>query len=236
MTNVGESEQIAKRLVSVYGLRVPNDVIVSSLNGRPKLPILLSHASFRHDVDVRTQQRSRVQRERRNFLRTMLGLAALSFSGLALYEIMSALNQPTLTQAYNPNTAAQQVNYFPTNTQLQTLPQTVATNPASQGARLVANASNIPVDQSLTLNDSTYGPVILIHLGNGKFVAYSSICTHAGCQVQYDPSMKDIVCPCHGAVYDPNNNAQVLGGPAPYPLQSVPVQYEGSTGNIYLTG
>lgn len=230
MTNAGETEELAKRLTSVYGLQVPNDVITSSLTGRPKLPILLSRASFRHDVDVRTHQRSRVQRERRNFLRTMLGLAVLSFSGLAVFEIASSLNQPAPTQAYNPN-GAQQVNYFPTNTQPQ-----VATNSVSQGLRIVANASNIPVNQSLTLNDSTYGPVILIHLDNGKFVAYSSICTHAGCQVQFDPSMKDIVCPCHGAVYDPNSNAQVIGGPAPYPLQSIPVQYEASTGNIYLTG
>ncbi len=139
MTNAGESEQIAKRLVSVYELRVPNDVIASSLTGRPKLPILLSRASFRHDVDVRTHQRSRVQRERRNFLRTMLGLAALSFSALAVFEIASSLNQPAPTQAYNPNAAAQQVNYFPTNLQPQAQPQSAVTNSASQGSRLVAN-------------------------------------------------------------------------------------------------
>jgi Rieske Fe-S protein len=162
----------------------------------------------------------------------MMGLAALSFSALALFEIASSLNQPTPTQSYNPNAGAQQVNYFPSNAQ----PQSVATNSASQGPRLLANASNIPLNQSLGLNDPTYGPVILIHLDNGKFVAYSSICTHAGCQVQFDPSMKDIVCPCHGAVYDPNNNAQVIGGPAPYPLQNIPLQYDASTGNIYVTG
>ena len=232
MTNAGESEQIAKRLATVYAIRLPNEVIASCLAGRPKLPILLSRASFRHDVDVRTQQRSRAGRERRNFLRTMLGLAAISISGLALFEIASSLNQPTPAQSYNPNAAVQQVNYFPSNAQ----PQILATTTVSQVPRLLANASNIPVNQSLALNDPTYGPVILIHLGSGKFVAYSSICTHAGCQVQFDPSMGDIVCPCHGAVYDPNNNAQVLSGPAPYPLQNIPIQYNQTTGNIYATG
>ncbi len=206
-------------------------MVASCLTGRPKLPILLSRASFRHDVDVRTQQRSRVQRERRNFLRTMLGLAALSISALTLFEISSFLNQPTSTPSYNSN-AGQQVSYFPNSAQTQS----AASNSASQGPRLIANASNIPLNQSLALNDPTYGPVILIHLDNGKFVAFSSICTHAGCQVQFDPSMGDIVCPCHGAVYDPNNNAQVIGGPAPYPLQNIPVQYNASTGNIYVTG
>ena len=232
MTNAEESEQIAKRLVTVYRLRLPDNVVASCLNGRPKLPILLSRASFRHDVDVRTQQRSRVQRERRNFLRTMLGLATLSISALALFEIASFLSQPTPTTSYNSNAAAQQVSYFPNSAQTQS----AASNSASQGPRLLANASNIPLNQSLVLNDAAYGPVILIHLTNGKFVAFSSICTHAGCQVQFDPSMGDIVCPCHGAVYDPNHNAQVIGGPAPYPLQNISVQYDPSTGNIYVTG
>lgn len=232
MTNAEESEQIAKRLVTVYGLRVPDDLVASCLTGRPKLPILLSRASFRHDVDVRTQQRSRVQRERRNFLRTMLGLAALSISALTLFEISSFLTQPTPTPSYNSNVAAQQVSYFPNSAQTQS----ASSNSASQEPRLIANASNIPLNQSLSLNDPTYGPLILIHLDNGKFVAYSSICTHAGCQVQFDPSMGDIVCPCHGAVYDPNNNAHVIGGPAPYPLQNIPIQYDPSTGKIYVTG
>lgn len=231
MTNAEESEQIAKRLVTVYGLRLPDGVIASCLTGRPKLPILLSRASFRHDVDARTQQRSRIQRERRNFLRTMLGLAALSISALTLFEISSFLSQPTPTTSYNFN-AAQPVSYFPNSAQIQS----PASNPASQGPRLLANSSNIPLNQSSALNDPTYGPIILIHLDNGKFVAFSSICTHAGCQVQFDPSMGDIVCPCHGAVYDPNNNAQVIGGPAPYPLQNIPIQYDPSTGNIYVTG
>ena len=85
-------------------------------------------------------------------------------------------------------------------------------------------------------NDPALGPIIVIHLDNGQFVAYSSICTHGGCQVQFDPSGKDIVCPCHGAVYDPYHNAQVIGGPAPYPLPNVPIKYDTATGNIYLNG
>jgi thiosulfate dehydrogenase [quinone] large subunit len=88
----------------------------------------------------------------------------------------------------------------------------------------------------MILNDPAFGPILLIHLDNGQFVAYSSICTHAGCQVQFDPSGKDIICPCHGAVYDPYHGAQVLGGPAPFPLQTIPIRYDAATGNIYLNG
>ncbi len=106
----------------------------------------------------------------------------------------------------------------------------------SPGGRLLANAGSIAPDQSLTFNDPNFGPFVLIHLDNGQFVAYSSICTHAGCQVQFDPSSKYLVYPCHGAVYNSYNNAQVVAGPAPYPLQKLSAQYDPSSGNIYLNG
>ncbi len=220
--NEEENKQITEKLALKYSLQIPRDVVASAFTSHPKLPVLLSRASFRPDADIRTQQRTRFQRDRRNVLRGMLGLAALSVSALTLAEIGSALSQPAQTTVTESSVAAQT--------------PTAASNPPSQANRLVANASNIPPNQSLSLNDPTFGPMLLIHLDNGQFVAYSSICTHAGCQVQFDPSFKDIACPCHGAAYDPYHNAQVINGPAPYPLQKIPIQYDTSTGNIYLTG
>jgi thiosulfate dehydrogenase [quinone] large subunit len=151
----------------------------------------------------------------------MLGLVGCSVIGLLLAKTLMTPPPPS-PAASNPYSSPQPpVNYV--------------SNAATGGAQLLANASNIPPNQFLTFNDPAAGPAILIHLNNGQFVAYSTICTHAGCQVQYDPSINDLVCPCHGAVYDSANNAQVLQGPAPYPLQSIPIQYDKSTGNIYAT-
>jgi thiosulfate dehydrogenase [quinone] large subunit len=147
----------------------------------------------------------------------MLGLAAISVTGLILLKIASPPSSQPLPTTYTSNSGG-------------------ATPGATNSGQLLANAANIPPNQSLTFNDPAVGPIVLIHLDNGQFVAYSSICTHAGCQVQFDPSAKDLACPCHGAVFDPYNNAQVIGGPAPYPLQKIPIQYDTSTGNIYLTG
>ena len=225
MTEAQENERITKRLARTYGLRLSDDVITSALMGRPKLPILLSRASFRADVDVRTNQRTRVNRERRNFLRAALAMAVISASTLVLSDLGSVLNPQAQTASVPVN---------PTN------PASIPSNPVSQNSQPagsgqpIANAANIPPGQALTYNDPTLGPIILLHLDNGQFVAYSSICTHAGCLVQFDPTLKDLVCPCHGAVYDPYHNAQVLSGPAPYPLQKIPIQYNASTGNIYL--
>jgi thiosulfate dehydrogenase [quinone] large subunit len=149
----------------------------------------------------------------------MIGLAAISLSALVLFELTSiSSSQPQVTTSSPGNS-----------------PSNIASNSGTGTGRLIANASNVPLGQSMTFNDPSLGPLVLIHLDNGQFVAFSSICTHAGCQVQFDPSAQNLVCPCHGAVYDPSNNAQVLGGPAPYPLQKIPIQYNPSSGNIYLT-
>jgi len=206
-----EGNQPAEELIEKYGLKIPKEIVTSVFMGQPKLPVLLSRASFRPDADVRTGQRTRFQRERRDFLHSILGFAAVSVSALVLLKIATL-----------PSSQGQ--------------PPTYVSQPGTQNGRLLANAANIPSNQSLALNDPTFGPIILIHLDNGQVVAYSSICTHAGCQVQFDPAGRDIACPCHGAVYDPYNNAQVVAGPAPYPLQKVPLQYDASTGNIYLSG
>ena len=219
-----EGNQPAGELIEKYGLRVPKEIVTSVFVGQPKLPVLLSRASFRPDADVRTEQRTRFQRERRGFLHSMLGFAAVSISALVLLKIATLPS----SQAQTPTYVSQQA------TQPSTQP---SAQPNTQiGRLLLANAANIPSNQSLALNDPTFGPIILIHLDNGQMVAYSSVCTHAGCQVQFDPAGRDIACPCHGAVYDPYNNAQVVAGPAPYPLQKIPIQYDASTGNIYLTG
>lgn len=58
-------------------------------------------------------------------------------------------------------------------------------------------------------------PVIVIHVPQG-FRAFSAICTHLGCIVAWDGSGKQIVCPCHGGVFD--LNGKVVAGPPPRPL------------------
>jgi Rieske Fe-S protein len=222
-----ENERFTEKLATTYGMKIPRESIASALTSRPKLPVLLSRASFRADADVRTVKRTRPQNERRNFLRAIFGFAVVSIAALIFQDIISWSKpqlQPTTTP---PNTN-------PSNSANTNVPTII--NPPGPAAQSIANAANLTPNRSTIYNDPALGPIIVIHLDNGKFVAYSSICTHAGCQVKFDPSGKDIVCPCHGAVYDPYHNAQVIGGPAPYPLPNVPIKYDTATGNIYLNG
>jgi len=59
--------------------------------------------------------------------------------------------------------------------------------------------------------------LIVIRTSSAGFVALSSTCTHAGCQVGYSSSNAVIVCPCHGGMYNPSTGA-VISGPPPSPL------------------
>jgi len=71
---------------------------------------------------------------------------------------------------------------------------------------------------------------------DGDIVAFSQICQHMGCTVQWKAERGRIECPCHAAFYDPLEGAKVVGGPSLYPLPRVKLEYEASTGDIYAVG
>jgi thiosulfate dehydrogenase [quinone] large subunit len=75
-------------------------------------------------------------------------------------------------------------------------------------------------------------PAWAIRLSDQRVVAFDAICTHAGCPVDWDRPQHLLVCPCHGAVYDPAHGAQVLQGPAPSPLSPLRVRVDAS-GEVY---
>ena len=66
-------------------------------------------------------------------------------------------------------------------------------------------------------------------------MAYSKICTHAGCSVgllgvdnRPPDTLRQLVCPCHQSVFDPVDAARPVGGPAPRPLpQLLEIDAEG---------
>jgi ubiquinol-cytochrome c reductase iron-sulfur subunit len=65
-------------------------------------------------------------------------------------------------------------------------------------------------------------------------MAYSKICTHAGCAIAlfryptYEPTSKPpaLVCPCHYSTFDVRNGAEVEFGPAGRPLPQLPLRVD----------
>jgi ubiquinol-cytochrome c reductase iron-sulfur subunit len=55
-------------------------------------------------------------------------------------------------------------------------------------------------------------------------VAYSKICTHAGCPISlYEQQTKHLFCPCHQSTFDIVDGAHVIFGPAARPLPQLPI-------------
>ncbi len=58
----------------------------------------------------------------------------------------------------------------------------------------------------------------------GGFIAYSKICTHAGCPVGlYQADTHQLLCPCHQSTFDVLDHAEPQDGPAAAPLPQLPL-------------
>jgi len=68
-------------------------------------------------------------------------------------------------------------------------------------------------------------PGILIRLPSGEFRAFSAVCTHLQCTVQYRSDMERIWCPCHNGQYD--LAGKNVAGPPPSPLEAYDVMLKG---------
>ena len=68
-------------------------------------------------------------------------------------------------------------------------------------------------------------PVLLIRLAQSEWRAFSAVCTHLGCIVQYDGARRIIWCACHNGQYD--LNGKVIAGPPPAPLAEYTVHLRG---------
>lgn len=58
-------------------------------------------------------------------------------------------------------------------------------------------------------------------------VAYSKLCTHAGCPVGlFEAETRQLLCPCHQSVFAADEGARVLFGPAPRSLPQLPLDVD----------
>ena len=111
----------------------------------------------------------------------------------------------------------------------------------TQSAAPVVNMIDIPIARSSeVLTNSTksftannrygYSTTYFIARGSDGLIGMNATCTHNGCTVKQEN--EGLLCPCHGALFDPKNGA-LLRGPASYPLERIPVREV--DGTIYIT-
>ncbi|MFN2525493.1 MAG: ubiquinol-cytochrome c reductase iron-sulfur subunit [Actinomycetota bacterium] len=118
------------------------------------------------------------------------------------------------------------------------------------GVRLVTEegfpvgAADVTVDGVLTVfpeghSEAADSQTILIRLPSGDaapgpegasvegFVAFSKVCTHAGCPVGlYQADTRELFCPCHQSVFSVMEGAKPTAGPATRPLPQLPLDID----------
>ncbi len=68
-------------------------------------------------------------------------------------------------------------------------------------------------------------PGILVCTPEGEYRAFSAVCTHLQCTVQYRDDFKHIWCACHNAHFD--LAGRNIAGPPPRPLEEYRVEVRG---------
>jgi ubiquinol-cytochrome c reductase iron-sulfur subunit len=96
--------------------------------------------------------------------------------------------------------------------------------PAVPGGRLQADAATMLIrlrPEQLAELDPREGHEDFRY---GDYVAYSKICTHAGCPVSlYEQETSRILCPCHQSQFLITEGAKPVFGPASRPLPQLPI-------------
>ena len=78
-------------------------------------------------------------------------------------------------------------------------------------------------------------PGIVVRTADGEVRAYSAVCTHLDCTVQFKGDTSQLWCACHNGTYDLGGN--VVSGPPQRPLErfAVNVRGEGAEAEIVVS-
>jgi cytochrome b6-f complex iron-sulfur subunit len=69
-------------------------------------------------------------------------------------------------------------------------------------------------------------PAILVRTPAGELRAFTAVCTHLNCTVQYRPDLSHVWCACHNGHFD--LNGKNIAGPPPRPLEPFAVNARGN--------
>ena len=94
----------------------------------------------------------------------------------------------------------------------------------------------VATTEDMKLNSAKFfrfldSPAVLVRLPDGNYKALSAKCTHMGCTVAFESKEDDLLCECHGSIF--NLNGKVLKGPAVEPLPVYAVSIAGD--KIYVS-
>jgi Rieske Fe-S protein len=80
-------------------------------------------------------------------------------------------------------------------------------------------------DAWLRLDSVKLGAAWLVRSTTGQLRAFSTVCPHLGCGIDWNDGTKKFDCPCHGSVFDPDGRC--VAGPSPRGMDELEVVTSG---------
>lgn len=93
----------------------------------------------------------------------------------------------------------------------------------------VLGAGSLAPGQSVKIQVG--GLAVIVVRGRSGYRAFSAVCTHLGCLVNWNSAEGNFSCPCHAATFD--EDGQVVSGPPPGPLKKLSVKE--IKGKVYVS-
>jgi ubiquinol-cytochrome c reductase iron-sulfur subunit len=187
-------------------------------------------AAFKEDFDV-----GEYQLERRSLLTKLMVGAGAALGLAAIFPIQSLGPRPGPWMTRSP--------FQPGTRLVDGAGQTVGPDRLKENGILTV----FPEGQL----DDEYAQTVLIHYDPANdfiprpgsedwtvenLVAYSKVCTHAGCPVGlYEAQNGTLLCPCHQSTFDVYDGARPVFGPAAVSLPQLPLGLD-ADGNLMSTG
>lgn len=107
----------------------------------------------------------------------------------------------------------------------------------------VGNIASMAINEPIAFNyPDDASPCVAIRMGrattggagpDADLVAYSTLCTHMGCPVSYDPDTRNFKCPCHFSVFDGELAGQMVAGQATENLPPIVLEIDEASGDVF---
>jgi ubiquinol-cytochrome c reductase iron-sulfur subunit len=163
--------------------------------------------------------------ERRRFLARLLGTALAGLGAALALPILSLGPNPgrsLFRTAWRPGLRLVDVNGRPVNA--GDLPVGSVATVFPEGAPGSADAQTVLLHVDATLLRLPQAAAAWAPQG---YVAYSKLCTHAGCPVGlFREESNQLICPCHQSTFDVLRGAVPVYGPAARALPQLPMRLE----------
>jgi|TARA_B100001971_G_C18260088_1_gene585908 Rieske Fe-S protein len=190
------------------------------------LVLIESTISFRNKKNQIVMATSIVNRSRRIFVKVLMDFGVLASLPFVSRPIAARPPEKTRPQADDLMVYAEgdRKGQLIQAADLQINAKPIAALPMEPVSSIIRAGSRLNKVMLVRLDTARLSSKTAKHGADGV-LAYSSVCTHTGCDVnRWNDTTSRMVCSCHESEFEVADAARVVKGPAPKPLAMLPLK------------